>query len=170
MPIGDPTLTAEQAKALADAPPRLYGTWSFTGPLALTTTLTKVTGWVVNSDLAPVGVSLVNDSIVLSKSAVIEYILERSYRNGDINPADEVVATIEIQKNGVTVFTNSAPISPATNPGGDGVLPITGSFEDAGEAGDYYDMWVSGIDGVANPSDANLSRARLSVKAIFSSP
>lgn len=170
MAIGVPALTKEQEEKITDTPPRLYGTWSFTGPLALTTTLTKVTGWVVNSDLSPVGVSLINDSIVLSKSAVIEYILERSYRNGDANPADEVDATVEIRKNGVPVFTNTAPISPATNPGGDGVLPITGAFEDAGEVGDSYEMWVSGIDGGANPSDANLSRARLSVKAIFSSP
>lgn len=168
MAWGNPSrLTIEQSDAIARIPNEIHGDWEFDVGLTLTTVPQLVSVWTACTLSTAVGVTEDTGVFTTTDHAGVRLILERSYANSDANPTDEVLATIDLRKNNVSVQSYSAVIPPASNPGGDGTLSITDPFVFEVTDTDEWTIYVSASDNGGNPVNARLTRMRLSIAPVY---
>ena len=127
--------------------------------LALTSTPQMVSGW---TKIVPaVGADITDGRTTFNESGILQVSLERIYQNDDQDPNDVVEVTIEVRKNGVTLFTRSSTISSATRADEPAIASFTSNGIRDINSSDYFEVYVSGTDGDVNPASTILKSIRM---------
>ena len=160
-------LSTEQVEAIARIPMEHHCAYELSVPLLLTTTPQLITNWVSSTISPPVGVVQNGGIFTTSVPSGVLVILERTYKNGDKRPDEEIQVTITINSGGNVVFTSTLPIPPAVLNRGDGVLSVTDPFLIPVSVGSEFGVFVSASEAGATPTDTSLVRARLTSTAVY---
>ena len=153
------TSIADAIKKANDLGEMAYCSYSMNTPIALTPTLTKVTGWV--SNIAPIKVSEVSGVFTTSFDAVTKFDLERIYQHNDTNPNNPALLRIQVRKNGIVFIDRTANIAAATAADEPAILSYTTPILVENNNGDYYEIYVSADEGGGQPDDVQLVRMNL---------
>lgn len=145
-----------------------YCDYALTAPQALTSTLTKVTGYT--QKITPQNITESGGTFTSSFDGIAKLTLERFYTNRVASPATVVTVTIELRKNGLPILSRTATIGNQTSQGGPGTLPVTTPFLLPITSGDTFEIYVSAEDGGATPSDTELTNLEFVVDNLHNKP
>ena len=161
MPIGQRSigLTAVQEAAVDSIPDVAISDFISQPDLLLTDVETIVPSWSDSVD--PVGIIRDGSRFTVTKAGMYFISLERTYLNIDKNPLLLVNITITVKKNGESVFTRTQTIGSATANDEPGVLSFTSNAFRRADAGDYFEVFVSALDGVIAPVGTSMTLCRM---------
>ena len=148
--------------------PVAYCCYGVSPALVLTTTFQKVTGWA--ELITPLNVTEVSGTFTATIGGIYEWHLERIYQNSEKSPVGITTLYIEVQKNGVTVFSRTAPIQSATANDEPMVSAFNSPFILEVTAGDYFEFYVKADDDGGNPSDTQLIQMQITADKIHNTP
>ena len=162
-------LIGEDCVSPSSSTPIMYCDFLTTTPLQLSATPQLVTTFT--DTVPPENVTRTLGAITWGKGGVVSLSLERIYRNNDSNPTnDAVYATIDVRKEGVSLFKRTLPLSTATSPTEPSISPFTSTGLRVVGEGDTFEIYISATDGVsAEPQDVELIFMRMAGTIVPSS-
>ena len=143
---------------------KAYCSYYLTPELQLTNTYQQITTF--NQLLTPVNITMVGGAFTTTTSGVFSWTLERVYTNGDSNPTAPIILSIDVRKNGVSVFNKTAIIGAATAGDEPSTISFTTPFIMSVNAGEVFTFHFKAEENGATPSDTILERVQLTANKI----
>lgn len=135
---------------------------AFEGSIPLSLTPTKITGW---TEIVPSrNITVETGSITFLKTGEPFLSLERVYQNTDQNPTEVINATIDVRRNGVTLFTRTLPLASATNPNEPSIAAFTSNGIREITKGDVFEIYASAVDNGVSAQGVTMINARMVVR------
>ena len=118
-----------------------------------------ISGW---TQIVPsVGVEVTGGVITFSESGILQVSLERIYQNSDQNPTLVVEVTVDVRKNGESLFSQANTISTATNINQPAIASFTSNGIRELTSEHYFESCISATDGVVEPESTILNSIRM---------
>ena len=134
-------------------------------PMTLNSVYQKVMGW--SPYYTTTNITYSNGVFTTLVDGVFEWHLERRYSNYDPSPIQPILITLDIRKNGISIYNKESNIGAATKVTEPAIIAFTSPFIFEVNANDHFEFYVKAMEDGNNPTDTRLSSMQLSANKIY---